>query len=716
MINTKDKSNPTLEHKQKNLKQLFFYILSAYLLSIAVRLFLYYQISDNNNYFYDDKIIPLWTADAGLYGYYANQILSGVSYPFVSEYMPGYLLSWIVNLTGVSLDSVLFFSPAFISSLVVIPIILIANRYKMATFGLYSAFIGSIMTSYYYRTHLGYYDTDVLNVFLPLLIIYFLIKLVEDKNILDALYASLTFISFSLWYHSSSAIILSIIALYFLYILVLNRKETLFYQSLFLMLIALLPLVVTIKLTLLISLFVLFLYLPKSIQIDYKYYLLSILFGLVALSFIIDFSLYYEQVDNYINKSSLIELSTQEGAIKLKSTLNSVLEAKGISWQEMTKRISGTTLFFILALFGYIALLLKHRALLLTLPLALLAILSMVAGLRFTTYGVMIFAFGLVFGVHLIFNLLLVKWGEFSQKISQIASGFFLLLVMTFALNNIFDHNRYNLSPTLFNSTDDIQKLNELKSTLKKDDFIMTWWDYGWLLWYYTNANNTLIDNGKHQQDNFIVSKILLSDNQTFTKNASLFFVEKYYEGLGKGFYNVMDYFTQNYPINYLDTLKDENRKPPQSNRDIYIVLHKYMLNSLRTIESFSNLNIKTGRNYNSNFINMGYLHQKYNNSQKILETDNFKINLQKGEISSKAGNMKVKKISIVEEKKRKFEKRYIVSNGSNIVIYEGSVLLLKPKLYNSFLIQALVFNNYNRDYFEKISETNNFLILKIKK
>ena len=77
---------------------------------------------------------------------------------------------------------------------------------------------------------------------------------------------------------------------------------------------------------------------------------------------------------------------------------------------------------------------------------------------------------------------------------------------------------------------------------------------------------------------------------------------------------------------------------------------------------------------------------------------------------------MKVKKISIIENQKIKFEKSYMVSNGSNIVIYEGQVLLLKPKLYNSFLIQALVLGNYNRDYFEKVSQTDNFLILKIKR
>jgi len=715
MTKTIDKSNSTLGYKQKNIKQLFFYILSTYILSIAVRLFLYYQASDNSNYFYNGNIIPLWTADAGLYGYYANQILSGISYPFVAEYMPGYLLSWIVNTTGVSLDRVLFFAPAFLSSLVVIPIILIANRYKMATFGLFSAFIGSVMSSYYYRTHLGYYDTDVLNVFFPLLAIYFLIKVVEDKHILDATYASLSLILFALWYHSSSAIILGIIAIYFLYIILFDRKDTYAYQALFLLAIALLSIAILFKLILLLILTALFLRLPETIKINYKYYLGVIFVGVVAVSLLADTAKYYERVDNYINKSSSIKIESKDGTLKLNSTLSSVKEAKGISWSELAQRVSGTIPFFILALLGYIALLIRYKSMLLTLPLVIVTFLSMVAGLRFTLYGVMIFSFAMVFGVHLIFNHIL-KWGDFSTKISTTVSNIFISLVMIFALNNIYNYNKQSLAPTLFNTKDDIKKLDELKSTLKKNDFIMTWWDYGWLLWYYTNNKNTLIDNGKHQQDNFIVSKILLSDSQTFTKNASQFFVEKYYEGMAKGSSRVMDYFTQNYPMSYLNELKKEDIELPKPTRDIYIILHKYMLNSLGTIESFSNLNIKSGKNYSSDFINMGYLTKKYDASQKILNTNNFSINLQKGEIASKAGDMKVKKISIIEEYKIKFEKSYIVSTGSNIIIHDGKALLLKPKMYNSFLIQALVFNNYNRDYFEKVSQSDNFLILKIKR
>jgi hypothetical protein len=338
----------------------------------------------------------------------------------------------------------------------------------------------------------------------------------------------------------------------------------------------------------------------------------------------------------------------------------------------------------------------------------------MIAGLRFTIYGVMILSFSMVFGVHLVFRNILVTVGEFSKKVSVITSNIFLLLVMLFAIITISNYNKFNISPVFFSSTEDIKSLESLKNNSKKDDFILTWWDYGWPLWYYTNLN-TLIDNGKHQQDNFIVSKILLSNNDIFTKNASIFFIKKYIEGKNRGYLRVMDYFAKNYSIEYLNQLKKENFKTPILEREIYILLHKHMLSTLGTIESFSNIDIKTGKNYRSALMDMGYLDKKYNTTQNIVKTEIFTIDLKNGKISSIDGNDKVRKISIIEKGKIKFEKSYLVSNDSNIVISDGLVLKMKPKLYNSFLVQALLFNNYNSDYFTKVSKTKNFLILKIK-
>ena len=196
-----------LEEDKFNNKTLLIYIFISYFFAILVKLILFYQIKDNSSYFYHGEIIPLWTPDSGLYGFYANELLSGVSYPFSAEYMPGYLLYWIVNITGLSLNNALFFSPIFFSSLVVIPIILIANSYGLGKIGFYSTLFGSTMASYYYRTHLGYYDTDMLNLFFPLLSIYFLIRLVDSRKIVYGVFGIFSLILFHLWYHSSTSIL-----------------------------------------------------------------------------------------------------------------------------------------------------------------------------------------------------------------------------------------------------------------------------------------------------------------------------------------------------------------------------------------------------------------------------------------------------------------------------------------------------------------------------
>ncbi len=701
-----------IKQSSANHKSLVLYLLLAYLFSVAIRLFLYYQFSEHDHYFFQGNIIPTWTHDSGLYGFYTNQLLNGISYPFISEYTPAYLLYGVVTITGLELDTVLFFAPAFFSSLIIIPIILIANHYKIVRMGLYSALIGSVMTSYYYRTHLGYYDTDILNAMLPLLSIFFLIRLTQSHKITHALLASFTLVIFALWYHSSAPIILSIVMIFLLYTLLFERKSIYAYQSLLILSVALLPLAFFYNIILLMLLPILFTMINKFDNIDYRHYLSIFMIAIITFFLLANTSKYYDRVGNYLNKNNSITITSSQGTLQLKSDLDSVSEAKNLNFNQLANRISGTLPFFIIALLGYIALLIKYRSMILTLPLIAIALISVVAGTRFTLYGVMPFAFALVFGVYLLFRIILVNGGGFSSKISDGISKLFLVLVLIFALLNILNHNQ-KLSPILFSSTQDIEALKSLKEDSKKEDFILSWWDYSWPLWYYTELN-TLIDNGKHQQDNFIVSKILLSNSETFVKNASTFFINQYREGQSKGIPKVMDYFIQNHPIEYLKELEKKSFIPKKSNRDIYILLHNHMFSTLEVIESFSNLNLKSGKPHRSNMLSLGYLNQRYQPSGNILQTATFTIDIKKGTIASSAGSLKIRKISIVNNQKIKLEKSYISSNGSYIVINNGEVLMLKPKLYNSFLIQALLFNNYNRDYFTKVEQTKNFLILKV--
>jgi hypothetical protein len=529
------------------------------------------------------------------------------------------------------------------------------------------------MASYYYRTHLGYYDTDMLNLFFPLLSIYFLIRLVDSRKIVYGVFGIFSLILFHLWYHSSTSIIISIVITFIVYVLIFERKSK-----------------------------------------YYRYYFFSFITISIILFSITDISQYFNRANDYINKQNLVELSTKNGIIKLKGELGTVLEANEINFSTLIKRVSGKSIFFTIAILGYLMLLIRYKSIFLTLPLLLLTFVSMFAGLRFTIYGVPLFSFAMVYGIESIFRIILVKFGGYSANISSGFSKIFLSFIILFSILNILKYNRY-ISPFYFSSTDDIKALNKLKEISTPNSFIIAPWDYGWPLWYYSNIG-TIVDNGKHGEDKYIVSKILLSDNQQFVRNASLFFINKYKKNsLSK----IMSYFTKEYHVEYLKTLEEKNCSLPNITKNTYILLHKNMIfSTYNAIESCSNIDLQTGREYPSNLYNRFYLQTKYNNYQTILKTRHrFSIDIINGKIISTnpKENAYVREIVIIEGSKIKFKKQYNSRNNIYIIIDTNRVLVMNKKLYNSFLIQALLLNNYNHNLFDEIARDDNLLILRVK-
>ena len=665
-------------------KNLIIYISSAYIFSLLIKSILYYQIVHISNYFYNGHIIPIWTPDSALYGFYTNQLLHGVVYPYTSEYMPSYLLYWLINLTGIDINSMLFFTPIFLSSLTVIPIILIAHHYNLTKIGFYSALFSSFMSSYYYRTHLGYYDTDILNVVFILLAIYFLIKTVDTNNSKRFIYlllSSITLILFHLWYHSSDSIIISTILTFIIYIFIFKRKEIYIFLK------------------------------------NHRLYLIiSIIIGVIILSTsnIYNISKGYSRVVDYLHKDKFIELKTQDNkSIKLVGDLNIVSEARNINFDMLAYRVSGNKTLFILAIFGYLILLIRYRSLFLTLPIVILTFLSMNAGLRFTIYGVPLFGFTLVYAIDFIFKNIISKINNSLEIFLNITSKVLIFTIILFAINRVLIYNK-RLTPFYFSSTDDIKALNKIKDIKSPNSFIIAPWDYGWPLWYYSGLN-TVVDNGKHGEDNFIVSKILLSPNQYFVRNASLFFINRYKESSQS---KILSHFIKNYPIDYFKKLENKNFKLPKITKDVYILLHKSMFRTYNSIESTSNFNILTGEKYPSNLYNQIFLVPNYNSSKTILKTTSqLSIDIKNGMILSTRKNedAKVKIVAIFKDGNIKFKKEFNTRNNIYIIIYNNMVMIMNRKLYNSFLIQALLFNNYNHNLFKEIVRNKNLVIFKVK-
>ncbi len=72
--------------------------------------------------------------------------------------------------------------PAFFASLIVIPLVLIGQSINRIEVGFIAALVGSIAHSYYNRTMVGYYDTDLLNIVLPVVLLWSLIWAIKTSK------------------------------------------------------------------------------------------------------------------------------------------------------------------------------------------------------------------------------------------------------------------------------------------------------------------------------------------------------------------------------------------------------------------------------------------------------------------------------------------------------------------------------------------------------
>jgi len=611
------------------------------------------------------ETIPiLWGSDGALYGYYAKQLLLGNMLSFTSEYVPAYLLFTMVKLSSIELDKIMFYSPAFLASLSVIPVIIIGHTYKILKFSFFVSIIGSITYAYYTRSFLGYYDTDILNVFLSLTIIAFMILTIEKKDARYLIPTILSIILFSLWYHSSKLIIFAIISNFILYILLWKRKQ-IFQKKLVVLLII----------------------------------VVSMIIGALYHNEINSF--FFRAYDYIFKMQNIHLLQDNNKKLLFKSALSTINEAKGLPINKIGKYLSINNCYFILSFIALIIFNIRFRSFLLTISLFAISLLSIKAGIRFSEYGVLIIAFGSVYLIYIFKNLL--KYFNINRYLTNIIFTFSLLFLISSYISVVINKNRF-LHPVF--SEQSINILHKLDKNIKNNDFILTWWDYGWPLWYFTKAN-TLIDNGKHFEDNYIISKLLFS-NQPYTARASRYFMQ---QCEGRRCYLSKKLFKHNSPSEVDNIIQKSKTKT--KTKDVYFFFHSRMVKIMEVVSSFSNISLETGLKNKDRIVKIFKI-KKLNNN--IYITKNKGITL---DIKNKSFNVKNKKFSlynidIVDNNITNLKSKHSKSTLHAIVYKNRYIILCNTNIYNSFIIQALVLDNHDKRYFKLVDKGNEVKILKL--
>ncbi len=157
--------------------------------------------------------------------------------------------------------------------------------------------------------------------------------------------------------------------------------------------------------------------------------------------------------------------------------------------------------------------------------------------------------------------------------------------------------------PSVF-TKDEVKVLDRLKNIASREDYVVAWWDYGYPIRYYSDVK-TLVDGARHSGNiNFPVSFALLK-NQQASANMARLNVEYREKSLrdvnysGDFLKRVMRDYNVSSPTKLMSLLNSPMELPEKS-RDIYYYLPIKMLDILPTIDLFSNINLKTGKNYSS--------------------------------------------------------------------------------------------------------------------
>ena len=687
-------------------------MLLAYIFSFAIRMIWVYQFQDNPNFLWNGQLM-INTNDGYFFAAGAQKELIGLhaDNPRVFgmwDYGVIFFTTLFTKITPFSLETVTLYMPAIISSLVVIPIILIARLYNQALWGFFAALLGSIAWSYYNRTMIGYYDTDMFSAMAPMFILFFLMKSTIDFNLKSGLYAAIAIAIYPFLYDAGLSIVYAMGIMYALYMVLYHRNENTTYLSLILVFVALLPFPLPspfeyiVKVIVLIGLYFILnkssLKQKKLMMIAAGLFFLFLFFGNV-------FSLVLGKISGYI------ATGTKEEGLQFYSVVQTVREAGQIPFSMFANRISGSTVGVLIALLGYVVLVLRHRAFILALPLIGIGMFALFGGLRFTVYAVPVAAMS---AVYLFFVI-----GEYFNN-TRLKYMFITFATAAMLYPNITHIIEYKV-PTVLNKTEvqDLVKLNEIADA---KDYTLTWWDYGYPIWYYSETS-TLIDGGKHNDDNFIISKIMQTTSAEFAANLSRLAVETYVDS---NYSVVTDTLfksgkeDQKDPNVLLAALDDGAFKLPEKTRDIYLYFPYRMMRIFPTVAVFGNLDLTTGEEERK--ISFFPTNAVGNKDGIISLANGIVFAAKNGVITLGQQKKNVKNFIVTEttrEGKLNMQSQLHHMDGEYVVVFMksyGQFLVMDQETFNSMYVQMFVLEKYDKKLFELVVSSPYSKIYRVKK
>lgn len=679
----------------KETKLTLLYMLLAFAFSVAVRFVWSYQFAGYEPFIFNSEFM-INTNDGYYWAEGARDILAGSHQdndlsPITSA--ASLLTAFFAYILPFSFESIIFYMPLFLGSLIVIPVILIAKAYNDLEGGFIAALLSSIAWSYYNRTMIGYYDTDMLNIVLPMFLLWSIIWAIKTNENKYLLISALEILVYRWWYPQSYSLEFSFFGLILLYALIFNRKNLYNYKLLALMMFAMINIDELIRIPLVLSAF--YMFKQERLQ-KYTYYILA---AAIVLFFVSGgFNPIFAKIETYITASP--SLAQGEGLdLHFYSVVQTIREAGHIPFELFAKRISGHVITFVFSVIGFIYLAFRHKIMIFALPMVALGFFAYAGGLRFTIYAVPALALGIAFLI--------------TQTASYMPSkrlGFLLSVILTLiVLYPNIEHIRDYKVPTVFNA-DEVKILDKLGNVAGREDYVVSWWDYGYPIRYYSDVK-TLVDGGKHSGSvNFPVSFMLTNSQELCAKMARLDveYTEKGF--LSKKTSSNIERMMSDYGFkdtnDFLLSLQTDI-KLPEKTRDVYFYLPYRMIDIYPTVAMFSNIDLMSGDIKNEGFF---YASKNFRQDQNILDLGRgVSVDLQERKVRIGRSEVAIKRfIQTSYDKDMNFKKEVKLSRygeGMSIIYmsFYDTFLVLDEKSYDSLYIRLMVLEDYDDSLFEQV-------------
>lgn len=711
-------------------------ILIAYCFSVAVRFYYPIEMYKNDNFIYNGA--PIITSSDGFwYAEGARDRIDGEVSRLSPTSVPlAILTSIIYNITPFTFEEIIFFIPVFFSSLLVVPIILIGKEMGNSLLGFIAALLSVVAYGFYTRTMAGYYDDDFFSLTLPFWLLYFMIANVNkdrDSSPTETLrrYAPLndttlilgiaTIFFYHWWYQNGPIIITGLLGTMFFFTMLFYRKNRQAWIFLIFGFIANLKTLFLLKLIIVVVMLVGWIFFKNNQKI--RIWVMAF-YGVIASVMFINSGLFVELVqkfDSYISKK-VTAVSSEDYGLHYYNSLQTVSESKMIDFDHFFMMSSWSEWFFLLGTFGYFIAAFRYKYLWFGFPLYFIGLSAADAGVRFVSYGTPLVVLGFAYIAFLM--------GDKIAKLYKI-SLFYPLFGFASLIYPFYESYAFikNTIPGSTLSRYEVAVLADMKNIATRDDYIVSWWDFGYPVRYY--ADVLTHSDGGMQNGNltYLESLALTSTSQAMAANLLREGIEikeiiakDGLESTGGTFGDIMKYGNsgeEKVAAEMIKKLSADDYAPANRTRDIYWMMTYRILPIFGTIEQFSNYDLQT-KELNRN----AYFYFTHNVSESENELDlggGIIVDKGLGILKNAMGFAKIKTIYKVSESMsgEVSTSRFDLHNDGILYLIniEGtnSMVVANEEMFRSNFIQMFVFNNYNPKYFEPIIVNPMMKIYKLK-